>query len=441
VACCPVHLPLHRPRDFCLPVTVEEREGKGRVIVAARDIKPFEVVLVDRPAIVGPFDDARPQCVECYAEWEGGYSCEHCNLPLCGPGCADGPTHRPECEVLRHAEPGLAVSGSEDHHPVYSAIAPLRMLAVRRDQPQVWSMVDRLMDHLDLRRKEKKWDFIRDEVLPLIVSRCGYTDCDPEVIERIVGIFRTNSVKWEQRRGEAPAPTPVGHALCPLFSVLCHSCVNNTRYSQTAAGELVVRAATIIRAGEEVTTQYRGPNTGNILRRPDFPANWHFQCGCERCEDPTELGTQASTLVCPACSASALLPASPAPNSDYRCGECGREEDRQQVVQLVERLEARLDSQDYSDPPNCWEEFLTSLGTQLHPDHFICMKAKRILLQIYGSREGYKLSQLPRRLLDRKIQLCTNYISIFSRLEPGYRVWKGRLLEGRVIGHENSFRR
>ena len=92
VACCPAHLPLHRPRDSCLPVTVQEREGKGRVIVAARDIKPFEVVLVDRPAIVGPFDDARPQCVECYAEWEGGYSCEQCTLPLCGPGCAEGNT-------------------------------------------------------------------------------------------------------------------------------------------------------------------------------------------------------------------------------------------------------------------------------------------------------------------------------------------------------------
>ena len=57
------------------------------------------------------------------------------------------------------------------------------------------------------------------------------------------------------------------------------------------------------------------------------------------------------------------------------------------------------------------------------------MKAKSMLLQIYGAREGYKLDQMPRELLDRKISLCRNYIDIFSRLAPGYRVWKGRLLE------------
>ena len=64
------------------------------------------------------------------------------------------------------------------------------------------------------------------------------------------------------------------------MQVLCHSCVNNTRYTQTAAGELVVRAVVAIKRGEEVTTQYRGPNTGNILRRPDFPANWMFEVQC-----------------------------------------------------------------------------------------------------------------------------------------------------------------
>ena len=41
------------------------RKGKGNVIVAVRDIKPFETVLIDKPAIVGPFDDTLPMCLEC----------------------------------------------------------------------------------------------------------------------------------------------------------------------------------------------------------------------------------------------------------------------------------------------------------------------------------------------------------------------------------------
>ena len=57
------------------------------------------------------------------------------------------------------------------------------------------------------------------------------------------------------------------------------------------------------------------------------------------------------------------------------------------------------------------------------------MKTKRILLQIYGAREGYKLNQLSRKQLERKISLCRNYIEIFSVLEPGHRTWKGAVLE------------
>jgi len=72
---------------------------------------------------------------------------------------------------------------------------------------------------------------------------------------------------------------------------------------------------------------------------------------------------------------------------------------------------------------------LVDFCKELHPDHFLCMKVKRLLLQLYGSREGYRLDQLPRSLIDRKIELCRNYIKIFSVLEPGFRLWRGRVLE------------
>ena len=309
---------------------------------------------------------------------------------------------------------------------MYSAVAPIRMLSVMRNSPDTWEMVDNLMDHLEARRKEKKWDFVRDNVLPLIVERCGY-DVKPEVIERIVGIFRTNSVKWEKRLEDGFRP--VGHALCPLFSVLCHSCVNNTRYTQTQAGEMIVRAVVGIKAGEEVTTQYRGPNTGNILRRPDFPTNWMFECECPRCLDPTELGTHASTIRCPACEQPSMTPASSAMESPWVCGECGHGLAMAEVRDIVLRLEFDLDTFSYAASPPEWELLLERFQAGLHDNHYICMKTKRILLQIYGARDGWRLNQLTKEQLYRKIALCRNYIDIFSRLEPGFRVWKGRLLE------------
>ena len=268
------------PSGSCLPFTVEDRKGKGNVIVAVRDIKPFETIILDRPAIIGPFDDTNPECLECYSKVSvSGYKCTRCNLPLCGPQCEGGQIHAPECEVLAAAAPPIFIEDQDSAHPVYAAVAPIRMLHVMRTRPDIWEQVDRLMDHLEDRRKEDKWDFIRDDVLPLITQRCGSL-LEPDIVERIIGIFRTNSVKWEDK--SKGICKPIGHALCPLFSMMCHSCVNNTRYTQTMAGEMIVRAAKHIKKGEEITTQYRGPNTGNILRRPDFPANWLFSCDCPR---------------------------------------------------------------------------------------------------------------------------------------------------------------
>ena len=353
--------------------------------------------------------------------------CSKCNIPLCGADCEDGPVHRPECSVLSNVQPKVSVTDQDSFHPVYSTIAPLRMLAVKEARPEVWAMVDRLMDHLEVRREDStKWDFVKLRTLPLILSD-GDQHRDPELVERIIGIFRTNSVKWEVKLDDSWRP--VGHALCPLFSVLCHSCVNNTRYTQTRDGRMVVRAVTQIKAGEEITTQYRGPNTGNVLRRLEFPRNWMFECCCERCVDPTELGTHASTLKCPDCDQPQLYPLDSQLESVWQCRNCPHQQTAQSVRDLVLILEAKLDSFSYSASPEEWEELLRSFQTVLHDNHYICMKTKRILLQIYGAREGYKLNQLSRTLLERKISLCRNYIEIFSVLEPGHRTWKGAVLE------------
>ena len=57
------------------------------MLVAARDIKPFETILLDQPAIIGPFDDACDVklCLECWQklEVEQAHSCSKCGLMLC----------------------------------------------------------------------------------------------------------------------------------------------------------------------------------------------------------------------------------------------------------------------------------------------------------------------------------------------------------------------
>lgn len=425
VAVCDDHLDIHRPdQTNCLPFTIRRSEEKGNILVATRDIKPFEIILKDKPAIVGPFDDSSRKCLECFRDMSSIYGCSLCNLPLCGPGCEGGPRHREECSFLRQARPQYK---EEDINTVYSAVAPIRMLGVKREEPRTWSRVDRLMDHLEERRKGEPWRFVTENVLPFLEANCSPAyQLDSEVVERIIGIFRTNSVKWEA--DVEGVWLPVGHAVCPIFSLLCHSCISNTRYTQTDTA-LVVRACVPIKEGQEITTQYRGPNDGNIIRRQDFPKYWMFTCSCIRCEDPTELGTMLSCVKCSQCHVDQMLPRSSAMESEWECRSCGSTREHADILQLTLRLERLVEGQSYLESPESWELLLRTLEEEVHPNHYLCMKVKRILLQLYGSREGYRLENLSRSQLERKLELCRNYCKIFSILEPGYRIWRGRVLE------------
>ena len=82
-----------------MPWKAEEDEGKGRRLVATRDIKPFQTILEDFPAIVGPFDSTEVLvCLECWSSLDDGegVSCSSCSLLLCSEACQGGPRHRGE---------------------------------------------------------------------------------------------------------------------------------------------------------------------------------------------------------------------------------------------------------------------------------------------------------------------------------------------------------
>ena len=50
----------------------------------------------------------------------------------------------------------------------------------------------------------------------------------------------------------------------------------------------------------------------------------HFQCDCERCCDPTELGTYLSALKCMKCSVGYYLAQDPlSESSAWKCEACG----------------------------------------------------------------------------------------------------------------------
>lgn len=106
-----------------------------------------------------------------------------------------------------------------------------------------------------------------------------------EMIQRIVGIFETNSV--EIRVNSASSEVM---ALYEMTSMLEHSCIPNIRMSFDDDFKVTIRAGRDIAGGEHLSIMYTHSLWGTHARREHLNKVKKFWCQCARCQDPTELG-------------------------------------------------------------------------------------------------------------------------------------------------------
>lgn len=90
--CSESHREFHKDQDSgaCLPFKILKNEEFGRFMVATKDIKPFEPVVVDEALAIGPCDDSQPCCLGCLSpvlDCTTYVHCPVCNLPMCKVSC------------------------------------------------------------------------------------------------------------------------------------------------------------------------------------------------------------------------------------------------------------------------------------------------------------------------------------------------------------------
>ena len=118
---------------------------------------------------------------------------------------------------------------------------------------------------------------------------------------------------------------------------------------------VTVRAMKAIKAGDEVTIQYKGPMLGNVARNKKFKEHWKFTCGCQRCNDPTEMGTFLSAVRCTECSKTEkvgfLLPERGRDGDfTWSCQGCQEEVPDATVANFIQELEDKSVTLGYSAP-------------------------------------------------------------------------------------------
>ena len=122
---------VHRIEGKCLSYRVKEVEGKGKCVIAARDIEQGEIVLIDTPILVSPSTKSKAQCLQCSKLVDGSFRCTGCNFPMCGDRCAAGETHNLECEVFKRVDFEADIEDLKIVDDHYAAILPLRCIQLK----------------------------------------------------------------------------------------------------------------------------------------------------------------------------------------------------------------------------------------------------------------------------------------------------------------------
>jgi len=408
--------------------------------VASRDINPLELIMFDAAIVTGPQAVSLPVCLECASPLtsESKYCCGLCNLPLCSEACQVGSNHYPECQVFRTLTPRLVVSDFEEEgNVIYQSIVPLRLLMRRNTNPKWFRRTQFLMDHRELRELEEGWGETQGKVADFLLKRCRLNFTEDDVMWAI-GLLKTNTIMF----GEAG-----GRGLFPMFSLMNHSCSSNAKHTlYTQKKRIAVQAQTAIGEGQEININYVPFIQGTLLRQRKLENNWFFKCICQRCQDPTELRSNLSTLRCPKCeegayhSGNGVLPTNPTqggwltqkqPTSSscsWTCSIHNFQLSRSSVQQLCTELKEELFKLGSGGTTVAvLEKFLADvLLNLLHPHHTICMLTKRNIISLYSQRS---LKSVTREDFIRIKELCEESIEVLGRVDPGFPLWKAETLK------------
>ena len=198
------------------------KEGLGRCLMAARNIKILELVVEDKAAAWGTFEYSKTFCLACLEIVDDASGvCQDCNLPLCDQEkCRNSEIHQPECQILRNNNPEKLVVTNQ--HAVYALVAPLRIFSLNQCGPdrlvnysEAFRDIMSLTSHFqELKNDKQSWGRIENDVL-LILRSCNLPEAEIRVIEEIIAILRINCCGLTPRLEHYGASR--GMALFPYF--------------------------------------------------------------------------------------------------------------------------------------------------------------------------------------------------------------------------------
>ncbi|XP_075980489.1 SET and MYND domain containing, arthropod-specific, member 2 [Anticarsia gemmatalis] len=427
----------------CCAFKIQYSDTLGRHMIATRDIQQGEMILKEKPAVIGPRISCTTICLSCgkYLDpqtleptWDY-YKCSKCNWPMCGPECENAEVHKPECKAMtdRKYKSDIKYQGPNKVQAAYCVISPLRVLLMQSSNPLQYENIMNLESHLEDRVNTPLYVVLKANLVTFVVQVLGLP-FDEETILKVASIFDTNAFDVRSADG-----TKRLRAIYLTASMMDHSCRPNTRHIFLGDDyHLAVIATVPIAKGDLITATYSQSLWGTLDRRKFLIVNKYFACECDRCKDPTEFGTHLGNIYCSMCNnpfsaknewrGAMLVSTDPMDeNAPWKCEKCEHSILSKQMVWGNNALKQDLQRLDKTNPRD-FEDFIDKYSQTLHPSNHLVVQAKLALVQIYGNYKGYTLSELSDPLLKRKMDLCHELLEIADKLEPGWSRFRGGLL-------------
>ena len=400
---------------------VSSAEEHGRHVIAARDIRAGEALMVTKPFSVGPrMHNPTVCCLGCHQAQGKLLACDKCGLPVCSVKCAGSITHQIECTLISNSR-AKAEAGSPAPAPGIMVVTPLRIIGLKFTKPDLYETALSMESNIATLKRRQVWKYLDTHVVqPILALQLEGITAD--IVERTVGIILTNAFEVMAK----------GCLLFGLFfepAMMNHHCVGNTRLMLDSSNLMTVLASQQIKKGKPIKFNYGRALDTTTTRQGHLLENKYFSCQCERCLDPTELGSHVSSLKCreDKCEG-ATVPKDPmCVKGDWICEKCEAMVNADCVKKLLKGLQKETENLDRNDMKAVKKVFNRYSG-KLYKNHGVLTELKQYIISGLGRLPGYEMEDLKESDHKQKIILCQEVLEVLDIVEPGLTLGRGLMM-------------
>ena len=207
--------------------------------------------------------------------------------------------------------------------------------------------------------------------------------------------------------------------------------------------EFHLTATLDIQEGDPITQLYTEATVGTLERRQHLKDSKYFLCACQRCSDPTELGTFFSGIKCSNYKETGckglLLPIKPLDeNSLWKCNdaECNDLKTVQYVEKFVSKLKSNYKTRSTEENTilvvQILENVLKQYLTEFHPNHYLIHEIEQDIIQrislLLATSKNSSVQVTKKQnheLSTRLVELSRKSLELTDKICPGLTIHRG----------------